>query len=553
MKNVKRFLWTLQHMPRGFRTDDGHMWDLVVWKWYGTHVNKPNGEWNKVAEIMMINFAESGHAIFQATSPLGRGELKSKGGGKENHSLQRKWRNRWIDSSHGYFSQSAQYLRRAVADLRNEFDPDFAESEICEPLVIPTGSANATTTSHSSTPSTQGNFLQDYFKKYAELPEDQKLSKLCKDAGFSRKIEKRHFFITIEEGSEIMQTACREYTQPRNITTSPPRRWIRSNTIRAKIISNDFGPSLGCETLSSRRTFLHWSNHGLKDRTVSWVRIVNGINKYVTETSEEIPTENVELFINTGKLVAKAEPKPKSVVNSSINVLFRDRKWIDTVPQPFDHSCFEVSLRHDSSIPREEDGAARFDDLIEKLKEKCVSTLQWKVKTWVNSLAQGGGRKKMFQYCLNPCYSNKFLYFRAIQGHSGENFVDPLLQDTVLLPNDFADYIYHIGNAHDMHSIIQGSLKTDRQSVFFTAVNPMHAKIWKKSNTIWTNPESRCSKILGEFTNIQNIDAIWISLREKDCLSIKHDPTQSLFSTHYLRYVLRKWKTRRLERIETAT
>ena len=26
--------------------------------WYGTHVNKPNGEWNRLAEIMMINFAE---------------------------------------------------------------------------------------------------------------------------------------------------------------------------------------------------------------------------------------------------------------------------------------------------------------------------------------------------------------------------------------------------------------------------------------------------------------------------------------------------------------
>ena len=71
------------------------------------------------------------------------------------------------------------------------------------------------------------------------------------------------------------------------------------------------------------------------------------------------------------------------------------KKWVDIDPQPFDRSCFEVSkfmtrsLRNESSIPREEDGAARFDDLIEKLN-KNVSTLQWTVKTWVNSLAQGG-------------------------------------------------------------------------------------------------------------------------------------------------------------------
>ena len=47
-----------------------------------------------------------------------------------------------------------------------------------------------------------------------------------------------------------------------------------------------------------------------RDRTVSWVRIVNRINKYVTETSEEIPAASVENR-GTGKPVAKAEPRPK--------------------------------------------------------------------------------------------------------------------------------------------------------------------------------------------------------------------------------------------------
>ena len=67
---------------------------------------------------------------------------------------------------------------------------------------------------------------------------------------------------------------------------------------------------------------------------------MNGINKYVTETSEEIPTVNVELFISTGKLVAKAKPKPKSVANSSFNVPIRERKWIDIDTPPFDHIFF---------------------------------------------------------------------------------------------------------------------------------------------------------------------------------------------------------------------
>ena len=49
-------------------------------------------------------------------------------------------------------------------------------------------------------------------------------------------------------------------------------------------------------------------------------------------------------------------------------------------------------------------------------------------------LAKGGGPKKMFQYCLNPYSFQHFLYFTAIQGHSGGTIVDPTLQDNVLLP-----------------------------------------------------------------------------------------------------------------------
>ena len=92
------------------------------------------------------------------------------------------------------------------------------------------------------------------------------------------------------------------------------------------------------------------------------------------------PIENVQLFISTGKLVAKAKPRPKSVVNLSSNCA----PACERNPQPFYHSCFAVSkfmtrsLRH-SSIHREEDGEVRFYDLFEKLKEIFTSTLHWAV------------------------------------------------------------------------------------------------------------------------------------------------------------------------------
>ena len=47
---------------------------------------------------------------------------------------------------------------------------------------------------------------------------------------------------------------------------------------------------------------------------------------------------------------------------------------------------------------------------------------------WISNLAKGGAKKNI-QYCVNPNSSNQFLYLRAIQGHSGDNSVDPTLQD----------------------------------------------------------------------------------------------------------------------------
>ena len=92
----------------------------------------------------------------------------------------------------------------------------------------------------------------------------------------------------------------------------------------------------------------------------------------------------------------------------------------------------------------------------------------------------GGGNKKRFQYCTNSS-GQEILYLRALQDHSGRNPIDPSLQDNVLIPDNFFEYIYHIGCAINLHSITNSGLTPggqnsckDRQTVFFTAVNPMN-------------------------------------------------------------------------------
>ena len=95
------------------------------------------------------------------------------------------------------------------------------------------------------------------------------------------------------------------------------------------------------------------------------------------------------------------------------------------------------------------------------------------------TMAKGGGNKKIFQYCTDPS-RQEILYLRALQGHSGLNLVDPSVQDNVLIQNDFFEYTYHIGCAINLHSITNSGMipggpnsSRERQTVFFTAVNPM--------------------------------------------------------------------------------
>ena len=94
-------------------------------------------------------------------------------------------------------------------------------------------------------------------------------------------------------------------------------------------------------------------------------------------------------------------------------------------------------------------------------------------------MARGGGNKKRFQYCTDPS-GQEILYLRALQGHSGRNPIEPSLQDTVSIPNNFFEYIHHIGAALNLHSITNSGLITGgqnlskRQTVFFTSEDPMN-------------------------------------------------------------------------------
>ena len=80
-------------------------------KWYSISEDSPQGEWDKMAEKMMITLAESGHPVLRATSPWSRRVLKSNGGGKLAMHYCADPGNDYNSFSHNYFCKSAQSLR----------------------------------------------------------------------------------------------------------------------------------------------------------------------------------------------------------------------------------------------------------------------------------------------------------------------------------------------------------------------------------------------------------------------------------------------------------
>ena len=136
-------------------------------------------------------------------------------------------------------------------------------------------------------------------------------------------------------------------------------------------------------------------------------------------------------------------------------------------------------LPHDQSARRGSDGAIHYSDIIEECrKQKFDDASQWLLEDRISKLGKGGGAEKRFQYCSNPNSSNQFLYLRAIQGHSGDDAVDPALQDNILIPKGFTKYLYHVGNASEVNSkirtgVIPGGVgfKRGRQAVHYSESN----------------------------------------------------------------------------------
>ena len=227
-----------------------------------------------------------------------------------------------------------------------------------------------------------------------------------------------------------------------------------------------------------------------RDDTHSWVRISHGSYKFVMDLNNndtEIPEEQLEDFALqldakdfACRSKAKAKPQRREPAGYSPSTIpMNARNWIDIEPGKHSLSEYDVSkkvihlLRQSQKVHRE-DGAVHFWRIKENLQNPFPQSIHWSDDRWKACLAAVGGAKMRFQYCTDD--SGTIVYFRALQGHSGRNLIDPSLQDNVVIPSKFFLYLYHIGCAFNIHSIINSGLtpggqnSRKRQTVFFLPV-----------------------------------------------------------------------------------
>ena len=270
-----------RHLREGLVLGNGHLLDQVLRRNGILLENSPQGAWDNIAEQILLEFAESGHPVFRATTPLSRGTLKSKG--RRKLSIHFTADQDTVDTIYRIILSVNQLsVHGAVAAICEEFEDHqdrTGELGILMGQSIVLGEVKAETPLQNESPMNDQIIGQQYIQQVESLSPEDRLSKFCKEAGFMRVVEAGQYFVT-KDTSELNSVACREYTLPRDDQASQPKGWIQGN-MRIGLV------------LEVTTSFQHFK-YGIeiriesvnKDSSHSWVRISSETVKHVIDSNQ---------------------------------------------------------------------------------------------------------------------------------------------------------------------------------------------------------------------------------------------------------------------------
>ena len=182
---------------------------------------------------MLLECAESGHPTFRATTPLSRGQLKSKGHGKLSiHFAADEFTIDTIFSK--ILSENQLSIYGAVAAICEEFESHqdgSGEPEILMSQSIVLGEVKAEVPLQNENSMNHQIPWQQHIGRIESLSPESKVSRFCKEAGFMRIVEVGQYLVTKDTGNlrQFRSVACREYTLPRDDPASQAKGWIQGN------------------------------------------------------------------------------------------------------------------------------------------------------------------------------------------------------------------------------------------------------------------------------------------------------------------------------------
>ena len=167
-------------------------------KWYSGEENSPQGAWDHIADEMLLEFAESGHPIFRATTPLSRGILKSNRHGKLSIHFTADYPT--IETVFRIIISANQLsVYGAVAAICEEFEAHqdrSGELEILMGQSIVLGEIKAEVPLQNENPLQHQILWQQYIERIESLSPESKVSRFCMEAGFIHVVEVGQYFIT---------------------------------------------------------------------------------------------------------------------------------------------------------------------------------------------------------------------------------------------------------------------------------------------------------------------------------------------------------------------
>ena len=156
---------------------------------------------------------------------------------QRSNQKQRTWKT--VDTLETIFriivSSNQLSLYGAVAEMCEEYETLYDRSGRPDDVMGQSIVLSATKTEvslESDDPANQNFLFQRYEERIEMLSKQDKLSKFYTDAGFLNVVENWQYFMTKDTAdlSQFNTVACREYTLPKEDSTSQPKGWIQGNT-----------------------------------------------------------------------------------------------------------------------------------------------------------------------------------------------------------------------------------------------------------------------------------------------------------------------------------